>query len=112
SPICDNVLLCLKSGWPSIVVQSSLYHAEHAGDGNRDANYFNPWWRVDLGKVYSISKVAITNRGDLTFEFEPVNGRYVNIFLPGNDEILTLCEVEVFADSYLPQIKKNEDTKY
>uniref|UniRef100_A0A672KHB6 Si:ch73-359m17.2 n=1 Tax=Sinocyclocheilus grahami TaxID=75366 RepID=A0A672KHB6_SINGR len=157
-PICDNVLLCLKSGWPSMwfwnlalnarVVQSSLGHpqgdAEHAVDGNRDADYgkgscthtkaeFNPWWRADLGNVYSISKVAITNRGDcckerlrgaeirignklenngnkneaatvlnvpdgtVVFEFEPVNGRYVNIFLPGNDEYLTLCEVEVFA---------------
>ncbi|KAL0189940.1 hypothetical protein M9458_017039, partial [Cirrhinus mrigala] len=49
--------------------------AEKAVDGNRDTNYrkgsctltkteFNPWWRVDLGNVYSISKVAITNRGD------------------------------------------------
>ncbi|KAL1272054.1 hypothetical protein QQF64_031070, partial [Cirrhinus molitorella] len=135
------------------VVQSSLYNngvAEHAVDGNRDTDYgkgscthtnaeFNPWWRADLGNVYSISRVAITNRGDCckeklrgaqirignnlendgnnnelvatvltvhdgtkTFEFEPVNGRYVNIFLPGNDEILTLCEVEVFAEKDIP----------
>ncbi|XP_042615342.1 fucolectin-7-like isoform X1 [Cyprinus carpio] len=136
------------------VVQSSLGHpqgvAEHAVDGNRDSNYakgscthttaeFNPWWRADLGNVYSISNVSITNRGDcckerlrgaqirignklenngnnnelaatvltvpdgtVTFVFEPVNGRYVNIFLPGNDEILTLCEVEVFAEKDKP----------
>uniref|UniRef100_A0A8C1PK85 Fucolectin tachylectin-4 pentraxin-1 domain-containing protein n=1 Tax=Cyprinus carpio TaxID=7962 RepID=A0A8C1PK85_CYPCA len=136
------------------VAQSSLGHpqgdAEHAVDGNRDSNYakgscthtkteFNPWWRADLGNVYSISNVSITNRGDcckerlrgaqirignklenngnntelvatvltvpdgtVTFEFEPVNGRYVNIFLPGNDEILTLCEVEVFAEEDKP----------
>ncbi len=60
-------------------MQSSLYHAggnaEHAVDGNRDRNYkkgscthtkaeFNPWWRADLVNVYSINKVAITNRGD------------------------------------------------
>uniref|UniRef100_A0A673NHD9 Fucolectin tachylectin-4 pentraxin-1 domain-containing protein n=1 Tax=Sinocyclocheilus rhinocerous TaxID=307959 RepID=A0A673NHD9_9TELE len=127
------------------VVQSSLLHiegvAERAVDGNRNANYgkgscthtkaeFNPWWRADLGNVYSISKVAITNRvdcckerlrgaqirignklenngnnnelvamvltvpdGTKTFEFD----RYVNNFLPRNDEYLTLCEVEVFA---------------
>ncbi|XDV35030.1 hypothetical protein PO909_005127 [Leuciscus waleckii] len=132
-----------------MAVQSSLGHpqgdAQHAVDGNRDSDYkkgsctitkteFNPWWRVDLGNVYSVSNVTITNRGDcckdrlrgaqirignkldnngnnnelaatiLTapngtqkFSFESVNGRYVNIFLPGNDEILTLCEVEVFA---------------
>ncbi|XP_026054877.1 uncharacterized protein LOC113040897 [Carassius auratus] len=136
------------------VVQSSLGNpqgaAEHAVDGNRDSNYakgsctltkveFNPWWRADLGNVYSISNVSITNRGDcckerlrgaqirignklenngnnnelaatvltvpngtVTFVFEPVNGRYVNIFLPGNDEILTLCEVEVFAEKDKP----------
>uniref|UniRef100_A0A8C1SVK7 Si:ch73-359m17.2 n=1 Tax=Cyprinus carpio TaxID=7962 RepID=A0A8C1SVK7_CYPCA len=136
------------------VVQSSLGHqhgaAEHAVDGNREADYwkascthttaeFNPWWRADLGNIYSVNKVAITNRGDCckerlrgaqirignklenngnnnelvatvltafdgtkTFEFEPVNGRYVNIFLPGNDEVLTLCEVEVFADADKP----------
>ncbi|KAL1272055.1 hypothetical protein QQF64_031071 [Cirrhinus molitorella] len=135
------------------VVQSSLYSngvAEHAVDGNRDTDYgkgscthtnaeFNPWWRADLGNVYSISRVAITNRGDCckenlrgaqirignnlendgndnelvatvltvhdgtkTFEFEPVNGRYVNIFLPGNNEVLTLCEVEVFAEKDIP----------
>ncbi|XDV35101.1 hypothetical protein PO909_005129 [Leuciscus waleckii] len=132
-----------------VAVQSSLGHpqgdAQHAVDGNRDSDYkkesctitkteFNPWWRVDLGNVYSVSNVTITNRGDCckdrlrgaqirignkldnngnnnelaatiltapngteTFSFESVNGRYVNIFLPGNDEILTLCEVEVFA---------------
>ncbi|ROL52946.1 Fucolectin-7 [Anabarilius grahami] len=132
-----------------MAVQSStdnpLGDAEHAVDGNRDSDYrkgscthtkteFNPWWRVDLGNVYSISNITITNRQDCckewlkgaqirignslanngnnnelvatiltvpdgteTFSFELVNGRYVNIFLPGNDEILTLCEVEVFT---------------
>ncbi|KAK7138549.1 hypothetical protein R3I93_015859 [Phoxinus phoxinus] len=132
-----------------MAVQSSLGHpqgdAQHAVDGNRDSDYkkdsctftkteYNPWWRVDLGNVYTVSNVTITNRGDCckerlrgaqirignkldnngnnnelvatilippngtqTFSFESVNGRYVNIFLPGNDEILTLCEVEVMA---------------
>ncbi|XP_051728528.1 uncharacterized protein si:ch73-359m17.2 isoform X7 [Ctenopharyngodon idella] len=136
------------------VVQSSTYpqggDAQRAVDGNRNSDSrkgscthtnpeFNPWWRVDLGNVYSVSNVTITNRGDCckerlkgaqirignsldnngnnnalvatiftapngteTFSFEPVNGRYVNIFLPGNNEILTLCEVEVFADKYTP----------
>ncbi|XP_048059454.1 uncharacterized protein LOC125276079, partial [Megalobrama amblycephala] len=134
-------------------VQSSTYplgDAEHAVDGDRDSNYrkgscsqtkaeFNPWWRVDLGNVYSVSNITITNLGDCcrerlmgaqirignslanngnnnvlvatlltiingteTFSFESVNGRYVNILLPGNDEILTLCEVEVFADKSTP----------
>ncbi|XP_067242002.1 uncharacterized protein [Chanodichthys erythropterus] len=33
-----------------------------------------------------------------TFEFNPIKGRFVNIFIPGRNEYLTLCEVEVFAD--------------
>ncbi|XP_048057783.1 uncharacterized protein LOC125275132 [Megalobrama amblycephala] len=138
----------------AMALQSSLGHsqgdAQHAVDGKRDSNYakesctqtkseFNPWWRVDLGNVYRISNVTITNRGDCckerlkgaqirvgnslanngnnnelvatvltvlngteTFSFESVNGRYVNIFLPGNDEILTLCEVEVSAENDIP----------
>ncbi|XP_059365422.1 fucolectin-4-like isoform X2 [Carassius carassius] len=36
--------------------------------------------------------------GTTTFDFNPVKGRYVNIFLPGINKYLTLCEVEVFAD--------------
>ncbi|XP_052459332.1 uncharacterized protein LOC128017809 isoform X1 [Carassius gibelio] len=136
------------------VMQSSLENqqgdAEHAVDGNRDADYwkgscshtkaeYNPWWRADLGNIYSISKVSITNRRDCckerirgaqirignslenngnnnelvatvfyafdgtkTFEFEPVNGRYVNIFIPGYDKIITLCEVEVFGEAGKP----------
>ncbi|KAK9957087.1 hypothetical protein ABG768_011357, partial [Culter alburnus] len=32
-----------------------------------------------------------------TFEFNPIKGRFVNIFIPGRNEHLTLCEVEVFA---------------
>ncbi|KAL6476263.1 hypothetical protein MHYP_G00147620 [Metynnis hypsauchen] len=33
-----------------------------------------------------------------TYRFRATDGRYVNIFLPGENKILTLCEVEVFAD--------------
>ncbi|XP_059366377.1 fucolectin-3-like [Carassius carassius] len=32
-----------------------------------------------------------------TFDFKPVKGRFVNIFLPGQGKYLTLCEVNVFA---------------
>ncbi|RXN26316.1 testis- and ovary-specific PAZ domain-containing 1 isoform X2 [Labeo rohita] len=33
------------------------------------------------------------------FKFSPVDGQYVNVVLPGEDRILTLCEVEVYAVS-------------
>uniref|UniRef100_A0A671MMZ0 Si:ch1073-376c22.1 n=1 Tax=Sinocyclocheilus anshuiensis TaxID=1608454 RepID=A0A671MMZ0_9TELE len=39
----------------------------------------------------------ILSGGTKTFDFKPVKGRYVNIFLPGTNKYLTLCEVEVFA---------------
>ncbi|XP_067293266.1 uncharacterized protein [Pseudorasbora parva] len=35
-----------------------------------------------------------------TFEFKPITGHYVNIFIPGRSEYLTLCEVEVFGEKY------------
>ncbi|XP_067250481.1 uncharacterized protein [Chanodichthys erythropterus] len=43
--------------------------------------------------------VSTAYRGTSTFEFEPIKGRYVNIVLPGNSVTLTLCEVEVFAET-------------
>ncbi len=39
----------------------------------------------------------IPSGGTQTFDFKPVKGRYVNIFLPGQEKYLTLCEVQVFA---------------
>ncbi|KAL2091100.1 hypothetical protein ACEWY4_013363 [Coilia grayii] len=63
--------------------QSSTYETNAASktavDGDRDTNYHrkgcahstqedNPWWRVDLGKSFDISRVTITNRGDCCAE--------------------------------------------
>lgn len=51
------------------------YYATYAVDGNRGTNFVvgnctntddgdtNPWWRVDLQSVYSITSVRILNRG-------------------------------------------------
>ncbi|XDV35092.1 hypothetical protein PO909_005123 [Leuciscus waleckii] len=121
---------------------SGVLVAKNAVDGNRDSSYSpgscshtnvdkDPWWRVDLGKVFNVTRVSITSRGDWihfaqirignslynngntnelaalvknistgvtkTFEFKPINGRYVNILIYGYSTVLTLCEVEVFA---------------
>ncbi|XP_059365423.1 fucolectin-4-like [Carassius carassius] len=38
-----------------------------------------------------------------TFDFKPVKGRFVNIFLPGQGKYLTLCEVNVFAVKETPE---------
>ncbi|KAK2887367.1 hypothetical protein Q8A67_015595 [Cirrhinus molitorella] len=35
--------------------------------------------------------------GGETFEFEPIRGQYVNIFVPGHKKYFSLCEVEVYA---------------
>ncbi|KAG5858057.1 fucolectin-7-like isoform X3 [Anguilla anguilla] len=54
---------------------AAFSHASNAIDGNRDSYFFhgscthtsggaNPWWRVDLLQVYTITSVTITNRGD------------------------------------------------
>ena len=50
--------------------------SSRAVDGNTNSDYFggsscthtnrqrNAWWRVDLGRVWAVGKVKITNRGD------------------------------------------------
>ncbi len=48
--------------------------------------------------IFRVTIVGLIPSGDAkTFEFKPVKGRYVNIFLPGYGKYLTLCEVQVFA---------------
>jgi len=37
----------------------------------------DPWWRVDLGKVYKVKRVLITNRGDCCAE--RINGAQIRI---------------------------------
>lgn len=71
-----TVLSDIALGKPA--AQSSMYlnfAAEWAVDGNRgtdiiqdmcaytDLNDTNPWWRVDLQTMYSITTVRILNRG-------------------------------------------------
>lgn len=67
-PVLSDIAL----GKPA--AQSSMYlnyAAESAVDGNRgtdlcshtDTSDTNPWWRVDLQAVYSITIVRILNRG-------------------------------------------------
>ncbi|XP_035287706.1 fucolectin-7-like [Anguilla anguilla] len=58
----------LKGEW------AAFSHASNAIDGNQDSFFYhgscshtegdNPWWRVDLLQVYTITSVTITNRGD------------------------------------------------
>ncbi|XP_065806982.1 fucolectin-like [Labrus bergylta] len=84
--------------------------ARNAVDGNRDPNFAkgscslthqesNPWWRVDLQNVCAIISHIPKGR---TFYFpcSSTEGRYVTVFLPGTEKILTLCEVEVFPLDY------------
>ncbi|XP_064883270.1 fucolectin-6-like [Oncorhynchus nerka] len=71
------------------------------------ANY-NPWWRLDLLKTYKVFSIIITNTVDIcavissipggfssTFQCNGMEGRHVNVVIPGRSEHLTLCEVEV-----------------
>ncbi|XP_051526547.1 uncharacterized protein LOC127425011 isoform X2 [Myxocyprinus asiaticus] len=44
---------------------------------------------------------SISLDGTKTFKFKPIEGKFVNVFLPGPKQILTLCEVEVFADEFV-----------
>ncbi|KAK7878045.1 hypothetical protein WMY93_031295 [Mugilogobius chulae] len=51
------------------------------------------------GNDNPVVATLLSSRGNtqtLTFT-EPVEGRYVNVFLPGTNKYLTLCEVEVYG---------------
>uniref|UniRef100_A0A3Q3L4D7 Fucolectin tachylectin-4 pentraxin-1 domain-containing protein n=1 Tax=Labrus bergylta TaxID=56723 RepID=A0A3Q3L4D7_9LABR len=104
--------------------------ARNAVDGNRDPNFAkgscslthqesNPWWRVDLQNVYTVTAVMITNRNEFENRLDgaeiwignsledngakkssSTEGRYVTVFLPGTKKILTLCDVQVFPLDY------------
>uniref|UniRef100_A0A8C1LIP0 Fucolectin tachylectin-4 pentraxin-1 domain-containing protein n=1 Tax=Cyprinus carpio TaxID=7962 RepID=A0A8C1LIP0_CYPCA len=127
---------------------SGDWFAERAIDGNRGLHEqykggcsstlaeTNPWWRLDLNNVYSVSRVVVTNRIDCcvekingaeirignslenngnnnpicavipaipagesySFSCGGMEGRYVNLIIPGDMKTLTLCEVEVFGE--------------
>ncbi|XP_051991951.1 uncharacterized protein LOC127650530 [Xyrauchen texanus] len=50
------------------------------------------------GNNNNLAAIVRSFSGVKTFRFKPIEGKFVNIFLPGHQQILTLCEVEVFAD--------------
>ncbi|XP_052642776.1 LOW QUALITY PROTEIN: uncharacterized protein LOC128141744 [Harpia harpyja] len=142
--------LPLPGGWGRPVAQSSTLNAislaANAVDGNGDADWeagscahtekeLEPWWRVDLGRRYTVDAVTVTNRRDCCWESllgaqvhvgdsladhgkrNPVcgailetgpgststvccnglPGRYVSVIIPGREDFLVLCEVEVTA---------------
>ncbi|XP_026122310.1 uncharacterized protein LOC113105454 [Carassius auratus] len=107
----------------------------------------NPWWRVDLSSVHRVNRVIITNRLDnsteringaqihignslenngnsnpicavissipagvsSTYTCNDMEGRYVNLFIPGDSKCLTLCEVEVYEEDPSVQEESCED---
>lgn len=75
-----TVLPNIALGKPAVQSSTYLsYWAEYAVDGNRGTDLVkdncahtndgdtNPWWRVDLQAVYSITTVRILNRGMDTY---------------------------------------------
>uniref|UniRef100_A0A3B3ZS23 Fucolectin tachylectin-4 pentraxin-1 domain-containing protein n=1 Tax=Periophthalmus magnuspinnatus TaxID=409849 RepID=A0A3B3ZS23_9GOBI len=165
----SSIHVCLNYPQPNVAVKgqavqsSTLYPAaaNRAIDGRRDTYYTEsscshtqeetaPWWRVDLGQIFVVSTIKVTNRGDCcperldgaqihignslqnngnnnprcatithiplgdTFSFTcesgKMTGRYVNLVLPGDKKILTLCEVEVYAKP--PGERRKYERKY
>ncbi|XP_077083567.1 uncharacterized protein LOC143736761 [Siphateles boraxobius] len=80
--------------------QSSTYgtsYAEYAVDGVRDSfsdtnPETDPWWRVDLMKVYRVNRVAITNRLTASF-YSRINGAVIRVGNFLNIYSNTICAV-------------------
>ncbi|XP_076842398.1 uncharacterized protein LOC143486818 isoform X2 [Brachyhypopomus gauderio] len=47
------------------------------------------------------NKLIATVGSRISYKFFPVEGRFVNIIIPGRQKILTLCEVKIFADEFI-----------
>ncbi|KAK2913230.1 hypothetical protein Q8A67_001629 [Cirrhinus molitorella] len=79
--------------------QSSMYgtwYSEYAVDGVRDScshteTQNDPWWRVDLLKVYRVNRVAITNR--LSYFSYRINGAVIRVGNSPNVYSNPICTV-------------------
>ncbi|XP_072550442.1 uncharacterized protein [Salminus brasiliensis] len=47
-----------------------------------------------------------------TYKFKPIEGRFVNIFIPGHEKVLTLCEVQVFAENIATGARAVQSSTY
>uniref|UniRef100_A0A8C5R327 Fucolectin tachylectin-4 pentraxin-1 domain-containing protein n=1 Tax=Leptobrachium leishanense TaxID=445787 RepID=A0A8C5R327_9ANUR len=95
--------------------------AENAIDGSSSTDYMSghcshtghdaqPWWSLDLTKVYNVQRVKILNRGDCCHRRIKgteirigeyvcnMVGRYVTLTIPDGPEHLALCEVKVYGE--------------
>ncbi|XP_030638987.1 uncharacterized protein LOC115819623 [Chanos chanos] len=105
---CPDVKVRENVATGGIATQSSQYdhlgNASNAIDRNRNPMYHagscthtnsetNPWWRLDLLEVYSITSVTITNRGDCCSE--RISGAEIRIgnSLKNHDNSNALCGV-------------------
>ncbi|XP_017559408.1 fucolectin-3-like [Pygocentrus nattereri] len=61
----------------------------HIGNSLLDSGNSNPWAGV-------ISSIPAGKSITLNFE-KGISGRYVNVVIPGDNKVLTLCEVEVYG---------------
>uniref|UniRef100_A0A671TWY8 Fucolectin tachylectin-4 pentraxin-1 domain-containing protein n=2 Tax=Sparus aurata TaxID=8175 RepID=A0A671TWY8_SPAAU len=119
---------------PERAIDGSRASNWHQGSCTHTQKDKNPWWRLDLLRPYKVNTVTITNRkdcchkringaeirignslenngnlheiGSKTFECRGMEGRFVNIVIPGRREFLTLCEVEVTGQPYVINIAR------
>ncbi|XP_041958045.1 uncharacterized protein LOC121716004 isoform X1 [Alosa sapidissima] len=54
--------------------------------------------------LFSCGNISNPAGQSMTFNCEGMEGRYVHVFIQGRSEYLTLCEVEVYAESYLKNV--------
>ncbi|KAE8599818.1 hypothetical protein XENTR_v10017338 [Xenopus tropicalis] len=83
------------------VRQSSMYRAEHRAQETNSlihpctqTDYDNPAW---CGTVTDVSQLTIT------LCCNGMEGRYVSVVIPGREEFLSLCEVEVYGEEATTQ---------
>ncbi|WAQ98569.1 hypothetical protein MAR_022942 [Mya arenaria] len=97
---------------------AGIWSASNAVDGDKTCSYVDshhftlsgygkpPWWQVDLGAVYNISRIKVYGRKDNVTRLigiqTPMDARFCRLILPKEASVepptypIVLCEVEIF----------------
>ena len=69
----------IYKAWPSKAVDGNRNSLLGASSCTHSAYITGNWWQVDIGAVYEIRDVVITNRGDCCGKWKQTRSRQVNM---------------------------------
>ncbi|KAI4905839.1 hypothetical protein NFI96_030210, partial [Prochilodus magdalenae] len=87
-----------QSPWWRLDWSTKLHRHQHKVVFQWSCHRGTVWQRTTPSKMVRCGVVSTASRGPtFTFYCKGMEGRYINIVIPGRSEYLTLCEVEVYG---------------